>query len=295
MIQIGATVLVLGNTGLLGQAVERRFISAGYRVLGASRKSAEMPIDITDGAALARLLRDVAPAAVINCAALVDIEQCEADYSCAWAINAEPLIELSRWSRATARPLVHVSTDQFFSGDARLSHAETHAVTLLNNYAKTKYAGELLALSAEKALVLRTAIIGIRGWEKPTFAEWALDVVCNNRDVMLFADAFTSAIDTGTFVDVVYQLLNEKKTGLYNVGSAEVYSKAEFVIELAKQLSANLTRVKIGSVTKMSARRSDSLGLDVSKVEQAIGKKMPTLEEVAKNIILQHNRSCHAI
>jgi len=291
----GATVLTLGNTGLLGQAVERHFTSVGCRVVGASRRSSKWPVDITDGPALTRLLQDIAPAVVINCAALVDIEQCEADYACAWAINAQPLITLSRWSRETDRPLIHISTDHFFSGEGPLPHTETHVVTLLNNYAKTKYVGEQLALSAEKALVLRAAIVGIRGWGKPTFAEWALDAILHDRAVSLFADAFTSAIDTETFVDVVAQLLYAGQSGLFNVGSTQVYSKADFVLALAKRLGMNMTKVNISSVSQMDARRADSLGLDVSKAERVIGKNLPTLAEIVNNITQQYKRTCHAI
>ncbi|MCB5363032.1 sugar nucleotide-binding protein [Pusillimonas sp. CC-YST705] len=285
----GAVVLILGNTGLLGQAVEQYFASCGYHVVGASRNSPTVPVDISNRAALANLLNDLGPDLVFNCAALIDIEQCEKNFEQAWAINVSPVLELSRWAQSTKRRFVHISTDQFFTGEGRLAHSEECPVTLLNNYAKSKYVSEQIALSSGNALVLRTAIIGIRGWEKLTFAEWALDAVLNDRAVRLFEDAFTSAIDVNSFVKFVHVLLCKDEVGLFNVASSQVYSKAEFVFELAKQLGRHLSQAQVGSVREMSSRRADSLGLDASKVMLSTGKTPPSLEEVVANVLKQYS------
>lgn len=40
----------------------------------------------------------------------------------------------------------------------------------------------------------------------------------------------------------------------------------------------------IGSVASLSSKRADSLGLDVSKVEQLVGYGMPNLESVVREL-----------
>ena len=72
-------VLVLGATGLLGQAVMRRLHERGFRALGAARSGTDLTIDVSNQMALYRLLTRVEADAVINCAACVDLAACEAD------------------------------------------------------------------------------------------------------------------------------------------------------------------------------------------------------------------------
>ncbi|MNE27170.1 dTDP-4-dehydrorhamnose reductase [compost metagenome] len=195
---------------------------------------------------------------------------------------------MSSWSDETRRPLVHISTDQFYTGDGTMAHDEGHPVTIQNNYASTKFIGEQLALASGNSLVLRTAIVGIRGWERLTFAEWALDAVLNDRGVRLFQDAYTSAIDVESVALTIHGLLDGGHRGLFNVGTQEVYSKADFVLKISHALGKPLTNATLGSVKEMPARRGDSLGLDVTKVQEALSRQMPTLEDVVTNVIQQH-------
>lgn len=281
-------ILLFGSTGLLGQALGEYFRKQNHNVVGVARTNSNISLDIRDEKSLISILYDESPDVVINCAALVDIERCEAERAEAWAVNAQPLIAMTAWSNERQRPLIHISTDQFFTGDGQLAHREDHPVTILNNYASTKFVAEQLALAGQYSLVLRTAIVGIRGWERLTFAEWALDAVVNNRPIRMFQDAYTSAIDVDSVASVLNGLLSDGRTGLYNVGTNDVYSKADFVLELANQLDRPLTNASYGSVSEMATRRGDSLGLDVAKVQRALSREMPTLKHVVANVIRQY-------
>lgn len=153
-------------------------------------------------------------------------------------------------------------------------------MTLVNEYACTKLAAEALALTAPGALVLRTSLLGLRGWQQLTFAEWALDVVLYDKPADLFEDAYTSSIDVGTFARAAFDLLDRGAAGLYNLASRDVYSKAEFVRELACRLGRQLTAARPASVTALATRRADSLGLDVGRAETLLGYRLPAMAEV---------------
>ncbi len=60
---------------------------------------------------------------------------------------------------------MQISTDHYFCGQGDLKHDESAPVTLLNEYARTKYAGEAFALTNPEACVIRTNVVGFRGWE----------------------------------------------------------------------------------------------------------------------------------
>lgn len=288
--------LLLGSTGLLGPPVAREARRRNHVLLDAARREASITLDITDNQALRSLLDEEAPDLVINCAALVDVELCESDPARAWHVNARPLAFLAEWSRRTGGRLLHVSTDHYFTEGSAGAHAETAQVSLVNEYARTKFAAEAFALTAPNALVLRTSIVGIRGWEKPTLAEWAIGVAENDSPATLFSDAYSSSLDVAAFARAALDLMEAGVSGLYNLAAREVYTKEQFVREIARQLGLNLTAATIGSVHQLSAPRAHCLGLDVRRAEAVLGYKLPTLTEVVSSVLQQYKeKSSHEV
>lgn len=288
--------LLLGSTGLLGQAVVRDARRRGVELRDAARRGARIEVDIADDTALRALLDAEKPDLVVNCAALVDMDLCERDPALAWRVNARPLAFLAEWSRASGGKLVHVSTDHYFTGGDAAAHDEEAPVSLANEYARSKFAGEAFALTAENALVLRTSIVGIRGWDQPTFAEWAIDTVESDRPVTLFSDAWSSSIDVAAFARAAFDMVEAGASGLYNLAACEVYTKEQFVREIARQCGRNLTGAKTGSVRTLSTPRAHCLGLDVRRAEAVLGYRLPHLAEVVASFLQQYKeKSSHEI
>lgn len=283
--------VVIGATGLAGQAICAELRRRGQHVRSVARRKAEIRLDLEEPGRLAALLVAEAPDLVINCAGLVDIDACESDPWSAWKVNTLPLVELAEWSYRTGRPFIQMSTDHFFQGDGRTKHDEGAHVTLVNQYAKQKLAAECFALNAPMALVLRTSIVGIRGWKRQTFAEWAISSVLTDAEVSLFHDAYTSSIDVHSFAISALDLLFSGASGRFNLGSSMPYSKEEFVLEVAKQLGRCLTRARSASVQNgLGAKRADSLGLDVSKAEHLLRYRLPLLHEIVSSVLGQLER-----
>ncbi|MEQ8283359.1 MAG: sugar nucleotide-binding protein [Parvibaculum sp.] len=283
--------LVLGSTGLLGQEMAREVRRRGHLLREAARCGATIALDIADDGALDAVLAAEAPDLVVNCAALTDIETCERDPLSAWRTNARPLAALALWSRRTGGRLIHISTDQYYSGGGAVAHDEKAPVSFFNEYARSKFAGEAFALTAANTLVLRTSIVGIRGWERPTFAEWAIDVAANDRPATVFSDAYTSSIDVIAFARAALDMVDARATGLFNLAAKEVYTKEDFVREIARQLGTPLTAATAGSVRTLDTRRADSLGLDVRRAETLLGNALPGLAQVVASVLRQYNET----
>ena len=281
-------ILLLGATGLAGQAVHRAAEERGFDLRSVARSGADIICDISQGTALKDVLSTEQPDAVVNAAALVNLTSCEADPGKAWAVNARPAAFLAEWSQRTNRPFLHISTDHFFAGTERRAHSETAQVTLMNEYARTKFAGEAMALSSPHALALRTSIVGIRAWQAPSFAEWAIQAVRADEEMTLFRDAWTSSIDTSSFATAALDLLFDHNIrGLVNLAAVEVYSKEDFIREIASQLGCSLSRATSGSVHDLLPGRASSLGLDVSYAQKILPYDLPVLPQVVANVIKQ--------
>jgi dTDP-4-dehydrorhamnose reductase len=281
-------LLVLGATGLLGQAMLAEARERGWPCTGAARAGSECEVDATDLVALAELVRTIAPSVLVNCAALTDLGACEEHPAAAYALNARVPALLAELSIESGLGLVHISSDHYFTGDGAALHDESAEVRLLNEYARTKYAGEAFARTAPTALVVRTNIVGLRGWPgRPTFAEWALDALESSRPVSLYGDFFTSGMHSRACAAAVLDLLARGVSGLLNVASSEVASKRQFVEALAAARGLEPNVAGTGSVRELSPRRAESLGLDVSRAERLLGRRLPGLGETVRAILAE--------
>jgi dTDP-4-dehydrorhamnose reductase len=279
-------LLVLGSTGLLGQAFVAEARARALTCWGVARSGADRDVDLSDAGALEALVLEACPATIVNCVAVTSLGACEENPAMAFCVNARIPALLVQLARERDIRLVHVSTDHYFTGDGARPHAEDAEVKLVNEYARSKYAGERLALSDPTSLVVRTNIVGLRRWPgRPTFAEWALEAIQSDRPMVLFDDFFTSSVNARTCASVILDLLHVGATGLVNVASAQVSNKREFVFALARELQVDLRHVRPGSVRELLPRRAESLGLDVSRAERLLGRRLPDLTDTVTAIV----------
>jgi dTDP-4-dehydrorhamnose reductase len=285
-------ILITGINGMLGQALKKQAQIRNIDTIGIDLDNADIVLDITDSEKLTKTIETIKPDIIINTAALVNLEQCEKNPEFAYKINAEAVETLTTISKDINAYLIQISTDHFFTEKNTDKHKETDKVTLLNEYAKSKYAGEQFALSNENNLVIRTNIIGFRGKkDSPTFIEWVLKTLKEKSPITLFDDFFTSPINVTQLAKVIFDLLDKKPTGILNIAGREVSNKKTFIEALAKKLNFDLSNAKIGSVNGIKTlKRANCNGLDVTKAETILDYNLPTLDDVINSIIIEYNK-----
>ncbi len=269
---------------MLGQALKRVILEKGDSFTGLAKDGGDINVDITDDNAFLQALDVVKPDIVINAAALTDCNTCDRDPGLAYRVNARPSSLLADWSRRNGTYYVYISTDHYFSGDGDKMHAESAPVVLLNEYARSKYLGEVLTATNPETLIVRTNIVGFRGWTEPTFLEWAIDVLKKETLVTLFDDYYTSSIPVSLFSERLYDLISKRPKGTVNLACRETSSKRRFVEGLAGKLGLSTVHVSVGSVRNLQVCRAESLGLDVSLAESLLGRPLPDLNEVLEQI-----------
>ena len=274
-------LLVLGDTGLAGTAVVEAARARGLEVAGASRRG-EIRLDLRDADGIAAVVADVKPTHVVNAAALVSVPDCEADPGLAWSINARPAALLAQAAREIGARVAHISTDHFFCGDGARAHGEDAPVTLVNEYARSKYAAEALALTHADTVVVRTNLVGLASATGGSFGEWAMRVIANDEPATLFEDQFVSILDVWSLAEGLLDLAQAEVRGVVNLASSQVFTKADLVEAIAAAMGRTLTRARRGSVQASAVPRPDSMGLDVRRAEAILGRRLPTLAQVAQ-------------
>lgn len=290
---MGNRLLILGASGMLGQALVAEGRLGGWETIGVARRShqaVDRQVDVLDDAALASLVRETRPDVLINAAAQVNLTACESDPGGAYRINARLPALLARLADDQGFYLVQISTDHYYTGDGAVLHAEGAPVRLVNEYARSKYASEAFALTNAQALVLRTNLVGFRGDPgQPTFVEWALDSLLRQQPMTLFSDYYTSSTHARTFANLLLGILPARPSGLYNLAAAEVSSKYQFVMALAHAAGVSVGACIEGSVSHLEgAPRAESLGLDVGRMEALLGSSLPRLSDTIASLMIEY-------
>ena len=286
-------VLLFGSNGMLGQALKERLgRERGVELSCAARSRADFCLDFTDDVVVADCFSVARPEIVINAAAVVSLPKCEESPALAYQVNSRFCSILAEKCREMGSYLVQISTDHYYAGDGDMRHGEEHPILLLNEYARTKYAGECFVQAYHHSVVLRTNIVGFRGIEeRPTFLEWAIGALGSGEEITAFTDFFTSSIHVRQFAEILTDILWIRLEGIYNLASSEVLSKADFLERLSKKIFQRPLSAELGSVHDMQGtRRANSLGLDTGKLEAVLGYPMPGADEVMESIYQEYMR-----
>lgn len=275
------TVLVLGAYGMLGSTLCPLLQSAGYRVLHQGRRvSAELSLNPGDHEALATILDEHRPLAVVNLIADSNVDSCEDDPKRAFSANVQPVDALLHAVNVTqsSAHLIQISTDQLYDGQGPHKEFPVHPG---NVYALTKYAADLRALNGG-ATVLRTNFFGrSQAPARTSFSDWVVQSLLDCKDITVFNDVFFSALHMVTLSTVVEQVLGKRIEGIFNVGCRDGMSKAEFAFKLAEELELDVSHMKTGSIktAKLRTTRPADMRLDVTAAEKAFEIQLPCMRE----------------
>jgi dTDP-4-dehydrorhamnose reductase len=147
------TILVTGARGQLGAELAAALAPLG-RVVAVDRTG----LDLAEPDAIVRVVRDVAPAWIVNAAAYTAVDRAETDRERAFAINARAPGLLAEEAKRLGAILLHYSTDYVFDGTQRAPYDEASAPNPLIVYGASKLEGErAIAAVGAAALTLRTA------------------------------------------------------------------------------------------------------------------------------------------
>ena len=285
-------LLLLGKYGLLSQAVIKAAQKESFEVLAISKTDGIDLTKIKTYLEIENLFNDLKPDMVFNAAGITDLNYCEDYPDQAWLLHARLPAHIATWSNKFKTPWVHVSTDHYYTATENIYHAETHPVSLINEYAASKLAGEFLALTSARALVLRTNIIGKRGWlNQPNFAEWVINCLKNQTPIDGYTNTWASSIEVGQFATLALKLITNGASGLMNLACSESITKAEWIEKIALFGGfkvENLKKVTTPVANEGNVKRANAMGLDCLKSKlflNNLGLALPDSDEVVKAVL----------
>lgn len=254
--------VVIGATGQLGVDICQAFEAAGHEVvpLGHDR------IEISDPASVDSVIGSIAPAVIINTAAMHHVEQCENDPAKAFAVNGIGNRNLAHASEAAGAYFLNISTDYVFDGAKNAPYLESDAPMPLNVYGNTKLAGEYFALTrCKEGAVLRVS--GVYG-SNPcrakggmNFVRLMLKLAAERPELRVVDDEILTPTYTVDIARQVLKLAEARAPGLYHgtaQGQCSWYQFASAIFEITGT-KANLQKARPGEFPAKVARPSYSV------------------------------------
>jgi dTDP-4-dehydrorhamnose reductase len=285
-------ILITGATGLLGSSLVPHLKECGYKVVTHARAmQADLMFDLSDRVKSYAILEEIQPSVIINLVGLTSVELCEEQIKLAYLANTCAVENLAHWMRHSRSDchLVQISTDQVYDG-ARL-HTEDK-ITITNNYAFSKYSGELAA-SQVRSTILRTNFVGrSKVSHRESLTDWVYNAMIGNHHVQVLNDVYFSPLSITTLVEMIELVVQKKPIGIYNLGSHNGMSKADFDFSFAESLklpTSTMTRIDTSQATFLKAYRPKDMRMDSSKFENALSVKLPNLSELIQALALEYN------
>lgn len=221
-------ILITGAAGMLGSDVRVAAVAAGHEPFAFSRSE----LDVTDARAVAAVVADVRPDALVNCAAWTDVDGAESDPEGAAAINVTGAENVARASVAAGAWLVHVSTDYVFPGSRAEAYVESDRVGPASVYGRTKLEGERAVgvAAAGRHTIVRTAwLFGVAG---SCFPQTIVRLAGERDRLSVVHDQVGCPTWTGHLAPALVTLSAGEVAGVVHVAAAGSCSWWEFAREI---------------------------------------------------------------
>lgn len=249
-------VLVTGVKGQLGYDVVRELQKRGHEAVGVDIDE----MDITDAAAVERVMTEVQPDAVIHCSAYTAVDRAEEDIEICRRVNVDGTENIAKICKKLNCKMLYLSTDYIFSGDGERPWEPDDEASPLNAYGQSKYDGELvLKKYVEKYFIVRISwVFGING---NNFIKTMLRLGRENGAVKVVDDQIGSPTYTYDLARLLVDMIESDRYGAYhatNEGICSWYEFAKEIFRAAGMDNVSVTPVKSGEFPVKAKRPKNS-------------------------------------
>ncbi|NBD26696.1 sugar nucleotide-binding protein [Paenibacillus glycinis] len=271
-------ILVLGSTGMLGNAILNHFASLPqYEVIATYRTDDAKP-------ELDRSIKDVIyfdaanpsldelPVKIdymINCIGVIKPFMA-ADPIAAISLNSLLPWRLADWCHQHGSRLLHITTDCVYSG-AKGKYLENDLHDAFDDYGKSKSLGECTS----RAMVLRTSIIGEEIHKFASLISWAKNQ--KGKTIGGFSTHLWNGVTTNQYAKICDRIISEDwyETGLFHIHAKDDVSKLDMMNYFNETFDLNLTieeKMPVSVDRTLRSEKSLCAKLEIPTVREMIAE-----------------------
>jgi dTDP-4-dehydrorhamnose reductase len=274
-------IAILGGRGMLGTDLVNLFNRDVFDV-----KVLDLPeFDITNPEQVKEALSDTN--IIVNCAAYTNVDGAEGESELAYQVNTEAVGRLGDFAKEVDAWLLHISTDFVFDGQQDRSYTETDTPNPINEYGRSKLAGEqLLGQSGCRHCIVR--VEWTYGQAGDNFVTKLIRLAKTKNELKVVDDQIGSPTATTEVAKIIRKLLSIEPEGLLHFASSGFvsrYGMAEFIFDkLSKDV--NLLACKTSDFASAAERPLNSR-FDCSKIQALLDEPIESWQSPLEGYLRQ--------
>ena len=271
-------ILVTGVKGQLGFDVVNELKKNNIEAVGVDIEE----MDITDAAAVKKVITESKVDGVIHCAAYTAVDAAEDNEEICRKINAGGTKNIADVCKELDIKMMYISTDYVFNGQGETPwQPDCKDYKPLNVYGQTKLEGELaVSETLDKYFIVRIAwVFGVNG---KNFIKTMLNVGKTHDKVTVVSDQVGTPTYTYALARLLVDMIQTDKYGYYHATNEGGYiSWYDFTCEIYKQAgyTTKVVPVTTAEYGVSKAARPFNSRLDKSKLVENGFKPLPTWQD----------------
>ncbi|MBR1702064.1 MAG: dTDP-4-dehydrorhamnose reductase [Lachnospiraceae bacterium] len=278
-------VLVTGVKGQLGYDVVNELTARGHEAVGVDVQD----MDITDAAAVDRVIKAAAPDAVIHCAAYTAVDAAEDNEEICRKVNTGGTQNIANVCKEMDIKMIYISTDYVFNGEGERPWEPDDERGPVSVYGQTKYEGELAVQNTlEKYFIVRIAwVFGING---KNFVKTMLKLAETHDTLRVVDDQFGSPTYTFDLSKLLVDMIETEKYGVYHATNEGICSWYEFACAIFQEAGLG-DRITVNPVSTAEygakASRPANSRMSKEKLTQNGFRKLPPWQDALKRYVAE--------
>ena len=256
-------VFVTGVKGQLGYDVVNELEKRGHTAIGVDIED----LDITDAAAVEKMITEAAPEAVIHCAAWTAVDAAEDNEEKCRQVNVNGTENIAKVCKKLNCKMMYISTDYIFDGKGtRPWEPDDPVTTPLNVYGQTKYEGELAVRNnVEKFFIVRIAWVFGKG---KNFIKTMLNLGKTHDHLTVVNDQYGTPTYTYDLARLLVDMIETDKYGNYHATNEGSYiTWYDFACEIFRQAGMDVAVEPVSSAQYAAkAKRPENSRMNKQKL-----------------------------
>lgn len=277
-------ILITGANGQLGTEMRNVAASSTDRYLFTDVAE----LDITDAAAVERLISSEEVKVIVNCAAYTNVDGAEDDEATADLLNHKAVAILAEAAARHSATIIHISTDYVFDGQSCVPYREDVLTAPTGAYGRTKLAGERAVLeSGCRYLIFRTAWL-YSPYGK-NFVKTMMKLTAEKDTLSVVFDQVGTPTCATDLAALIHKVITDRmldRQGIYHFSDEGVISWYDFAVAI-RNLCGHTCDIRPCHSDEFPSKvhRPHYSVLDKTKVKNTFGITVPYWKDSLKDIL----------
>lgn len=285
-------VLVTGANGLLGQKLVELYAEKDDVELIATGRGSDRgkgtnytycTMDITSQQEVNDVFEKFKPDAVINTAAMTEVDKCEEDRASCWLQNVTAVEYLADACSKHNAFLLHLSTDFIFDGEDG-PYSEESVPNPVSYYGESKLASEQILLNSgiDWAIARTVLVYGIvRDMSRSNIILWVKKSLEEGKEIKVVNDQWRTPTLAEDLAIGCVLIVEQRAKGVFNLSGKDLLTPYDMAVKTADFFDLDTTTMTEtdGSVFTQPAKRPPKTGFILDKARKELGYEPRSFEE----------------